>query len=443
MTRPSDDRTTKHAAYDDAVAVVRTLRDAGHVAYFAGGCVRDTLLGLAPKDYDVATDAPPDRVRKLFRNTQAVGAAFGVILVRQGKSVIEVATFRTDGTYLDGRRPEAVVFTTAEEDAKRRDFTINGLFMDPLDGDKVIDYVGGLEDLKSETLRAIGEPNHRFEEDHLRLLRAVRFAARFNLQIEPATAAAIRAHAKHLPRISPERIADELRRMLTPSTRVNAWPMLWSFRLVHQVMRFFSGVQDHELNTEVSVFLKIPSNQEIPFALAMAAAVVDFPWQGWTSDTPDEADMFAVVSSDGRSAERALRKALRLSNDELDDLRDTIDGAVGLVTGFRTRTVATIKRFLARSTASLSIVLLEAIAAVPGNHDDAVRDALSALLPYKGTDVAPPPLITGDDLTELGWSPGPVFKRVLDAVYDAQLEDRVADKKAAIQLAESLRQSSM
>src|SRR5438132_61390 len=199
---------------EDASAIVRRLRDAGHVAYFAGGCVRDMLLGLTPKDFDVATDAPPQRVRELFSNTQAVGAAFGVILVRHRTSVIEVATFRTDLQYKDGRRPEGVVFTTAEEDAKRRDFTINGLFMDPLDGDKVIDYVGGQEDLRSRTLRAIGEPNHRFEEDHLRLLRAVRFAARFDMTIEATTAQAIARHADHLKRISPERIAEELRMML-------------------------------------------------------------------------------------------------------------------------------------------------------------------------------------------------------------------------------------
>ena len=198
----------KHASRDDAVAVVKRLRDAGHIAYFAGGCVRDTLLGLTPKDYDVATDAPPDRVRQLFSNTQAVGAAFGVILVRHRKSVIEVATFRADLQYKDGRRPEGVVFTTAEEDAKRRDFTINGLLMDPLEGDKVIDYVSGQEDLKNKVLRAIGEPNHRFEEDHLRLLRAVRFAARFGLVIEPSTATAITGHAEQLKRISPARVGE-------------------------------------------------------------------------------------------------------------------------------------------------------------------------------------------------------------------------------------------
>ncbi len=162
-SKPPSDRA-------DALLVLRQLRDAGHVAYFAGGCVRDELLGLTPADYDIATDAPPDRVRQLFRSTAAVGAAFGVILVRQNRSVVEVATFRSDLDYRDGRRPSGVTFTTAEQDAQRRDFTINGLFLDPLEN-RVIDFVGGQDDLKSKIIRAIGQPQQRFVEDHLRLLR--------------------------------------------------------------------------------------------------------------------------------------------------------------------------------------------------------------------------------------------------------------------------------
>src|SRR4051794_6446387 len=221
---------------EDAEAVVRRLRDAGHVAYFAGGCVRDELLGLTPKDYDVATDAPPTRVRQLFNNTQAVGAAFGVILVRWKQSQIEVATFRAEGAYLDGRRPSEVTFTTAEQDARRRDFTINGLFHDPIER-KVIDYVGGQADLRAKVLRAIGEPNHRFEEDHLRLLRAIRFAARFDLEIKGETAVAIAKHREQLKRISPERIAEELRLMLTPNTRKRAWQELWRFGMMPVIFR--------------------------------------------------------------------------------------------------------------------------------------------------------------------------------------------------------------
>ncbi|HXE52477.1 MAG TPA: CCA tRNA nucleotidyltransferase, partial [Tepidisphaeraceae bacterium] len=217
---------------EDARAVVHRLRKAGHVAYLAGGCVRDLLLGLQPKDYDVATDAPPSRVRDLFSNTQAVGAAFGVILVRHRRSQIEVATFRAESGYQDGRHPSQVRFTTAQEDAQRRDFTINGLFLDP-ENNQVIDYVGGQDDLKARRIRAIGEPSHRFDEDSLRLLRAVRFSARFDFPIEPVTAAAIITHAAQLKRISPERIADELRLMLTPATRTSAWKILWDLKLVH------------------------------------------------------------------------------------------------------------------------------------------------------------------------------------------------------------------
>ncbi|HSI32522.1 MAG: CCA tRNA nucleotidyltransferase, partial [Phycisphaerae bacterium] len=350
---------------EDAVAVLLRLRQAGHVAYFAGGCVRDLLMGRTPKDWDVATDAPPKRVRALFTNTQAVGAAFGVILVRHGPSTVEVATFRTEGTYTDGRRPDSVRFTTAAEDAQRRDFTINGLFLDPEEGSEmtsqdsdhplpdptrlghfsdrvprpaedeptggespcplfasgdptvapdlqseirnpksaipqdsalntqhspllhptphgtVIDYVGGVADLRANLLRAIGDPRARFAEDHLRLLRAVRFAARFGLSIDPATAAAIRDNAMKLRGISPERIAEELRLMLTPPIRAAAWPALWEFALIDVVMRFVPGapgvdVEAGDLDPARSLFLKVAPGEPISFGLALAAAVLDY-----------------------------------------------------------------------------------------------------------------------------------------------------------------------
>ena len=198
---------------DAAMAVVRRLRDHGHTAYLAGGCVRDMLLGREASDYDVATDATPDKICSLFSRTRKVGVQFGVVLVRQGRHWIETATFRTDVNYEDGRRPERVEFTTAEEDARRRDFTVNGLFYDPLE-DRVIDYVAGRRDLEDGVIRAIGEPAARFAEDHLRLLRAVRFATRLGFQIEPETARAIRSHAAKIERISPERIREELEKML-------------------------------------------------------------------------------------------------------------------------------------------------------------------------------------------------------------------------------------
>ncbi|MEM1423575.1 MAG: CCA tRNA nucleotidyltransferase, partial [Planctomycetota bacterium] len=212
------------AQRDSAVRIVRTLAGAGHAAYFAGGCVRDELLGSEPKDYDVATDATPDEVEAAFRNTKPVGKSFGVILVRDGSSVTEVATFREEGAYTDKRRPDEVRFADAEADAHRRDFTINALFLDPLDTrddqrGRVIDFVGGLEDLERGVVRAVGDPAERLAEDHLRALRAVRFAARFAFPIEERTADAIRAHASALEGVSRERIGDELRRILAHPRR--------------------------------------------------------------------------------------------------------------------------------------------------------------------------------------------------------------------------------
>ena len=419
---------------EDALAVLTRLREAGHVAYFAGGCVRDELLGLTPKDYDVATDAPPDRVRKLFTNTQAVGAAFGVILVRHKKSVVEVATFRTDGKYVDGRRPEAVTFTTVEEDAKRRDFTINGLFLDPIEN-HVIDYVGGQEDLKNKVLRAIGDPNHRFEEDHLRLLRAVRFAARFALGIERVTAAAIMANAPHLARISPERIAEELRLMLTGNSRVRAWEMLHQFGLDAVIFRFLQLPPWKEPHPEVRgprgmvLFSRVAPGQPIPFGLALAAATLEHAVQR----LPHLAEWPRVIREvTVRSIVRALRQSLRISNDEVDTLEGTLFGVEFLLVE-ATPTIAQLKRFLARPTSPLSRALLAALPLAV--RQDNRSEVEARLTEFESTDFAPAPLVTGDDLTDAGLSPGPRFKVALDQTYDAQLEGRVKTRKDAIEMA--------
>jgi poly(A) polymerase len=415
------------------MVVLRRLREAGQVAYFAGGCVRDLLLKLEPKDYDVATDAPPQRVRSLFSNTQAVGAAFGVILVRLGESVIEVATFRTDLEYRDGRRPEGVRFATAEEDANRRDFTINGLFLDPVD-DRVIDFVGGQDDLRAKQIRAIGKADDRFAEDHLRLLRAVRFAARLDFQIEPATTAAIVAHAHQLIRISPERIADELRRMMTGRNADIAWRLLWELTLVHPVFRFVPAAGDGTVDFNQSIFVSMNRTTSFcSFGLALATVAVDYRWQragrpvdirSWLTKT----EISMIV--------RAMRQGLKLSNDESDELEGTLSGAAAMLAD-PLPGIARQKRFLATPTAAPARRFLAALKQCE-LHVERIARIEADLADLEKTEFAPPPLITGDDLTAAGATPGPAFKRALDSAYDAQLENRITTRAQAMEIAMSM-----
>lgn len=419
---------------EDALAVLRGLRDAGHVAYFAGGCVRDLLLGIPPGDYDIATDAPPPRVRQLFSNTQAVGAAFGVILVRQGQSVVEVATFRADAEYHDGRHPSAVRFTSAEEDARRRDFTINGLFLDPLDGDRIIDYVGGREDLAAGVIRAIGEPAARISEDSLRLLRAVRFAARFGFAIEPTTAAAIASHAAQLKRISPERIADELRHMLTAPTRVSAWQLLLQLGLAAEIFRFLPP--PHVAPAPAGIFSHLATGEPIDFGLALAAAIISY------RSTPQ--NVLALLAQQHiRADARAMRQALRISNEESDALTGSLEG-LHILLADPPPGVVQLKRFLARPTAGLTRMLLPALAAADlGIAPTRTADVEAELSRLSKTDFAPTPLLTGDDLTAMGLSPGPQFKRILDAVYDAQLGGTITTYDEAKRLTRGLADSTI
>jgi poly(A) polymerase len=414
---------------DDALAVLRRLRDAGHTAYFAGGCVRDSLLGRDPKDYDVATDAPPKRVRELFSNTQAVGAAFGVILVRQRASQVEVATFRAEGGYTDGRHPSEVRFTTAQEDAQRRDFTINGLFLDPI-ADQVIDYVGGQHDLQAGLVRAIGNPTERFEEDSLRLLRAVRFSARFSFPIEPATAAAIVAHAPQLKRISPERIAEELRIMLTATTRPAAWRMLWDLNLIETLFRFLKFPRRETPAATRYLFDQVASGEPILFGLALAAATVCYRMHT-DAGLSDVRQLFS--RPEVQAAVNALRQGLKISNEESEQLRGTLAGLERLLADTPPG-VARLKRFLAEPTAPQSRQLLAAMANI-GIQTERILQLQPVLAELEKTEFAPVPLIDGDVLTREGLHPGPIFKRILEAVYDAQLEGRVKTQEEAIALA--------
>jgi tRNA nucleotidyltransferase/poly(A) polymerase len=419
---PDSDR-----ADQDAFSILQRLRGAGYEAYFAGGCVRDLLMGQTPKDFDVATSAAPNQVRGLFKNTQAVGAAFGVILVREGKTTVEVATFRTDLEYRDGRRPEGVKFATAREDAQRRDFTINGLFLDPVEN-RIIDYVGGQADLAAKTLRAIGNADARFAEDHLRMLRAVRFASRFGFDIEPATAVAIKAHAHQIKGISPERIAEELRKMLMPGTRDKAYRLLRQFGFIPILLRFLSQKGPQNGDRPINLFARIPNENPISFGLGLAILVLNFRMNVTVQFDP----RIWLAPAEVKRSIHAMRQSLKISNDEADEMAGSM-AFVQLLSDVPP-SVAVIKRFLAQRYSDDATLLMTSMAKC-GMMSDRIQSVLAELDRWRKTEYAPPPFITGDDLTAAGATPGPKFKIALDAAYDAQLEDRISTKQQAMELA--------
>lgn len=405
-------------AREVALDVIRALRVGGHVAYLAGGCVRDEILGHAAKDYDVATDASPDRIASLFRRTRAVGKAFGVMQVQDRGVTVEVATFREEHGYSDRRRPDAVTFSNAEEDARRRDFTINALFIDPLAPPQsvhgvrvegaVIDHVGGLADIAGRVIRAVGDPDARLAEDNLRALRAVRFAARLGFMLDPATAAAITRHAAELAGVSRERIGEELRRMMVDPSRAIAVSLIESL-----------GLDGSVLNERASGKASRPVLGLLvgPAALATALAA-------WAIDRagPD-----LIV---GETVIR-WRRALCLSNEESDDLRSLLAGVRELRQRWLGLGVAGRKRLAAAPWFGEAIRLLE------GFEPDTARDRRRAAgeLAQTPGGLAPKPLVTGDDLVAAGIAPGKGFGGWLDAVYDAQLEGRVSSAGDALALA--------
>ncbi len=431
-----------------AVEVVETLRAAGFQALWAGGCVRDRLLGLTPADYDVATDARPEAVRKLFRRTIEVGASFGVVEVLGPKVedqllTVQVATFRTEGPYSDGRHPDRVEFTSAEGDAQRRDFTINGMFFDPL-AEQVIDYVGGQKDLVDRVLRAIGDPAARFEEDKLRLLRAVRFAARFDLTIEPETRSAIGAFAEQIAVVSAERITDEFRKMLTHAGRVRALSLLWELGLIQPILPEVVPMKgllqgrpdapngdlwDHTLN--VLGRLESPS-----FPLVFAALLHDV---GKPRTLGRTADKYTFYYHEHVGREMASRIALRfkLSNVERERIEWLVEKHIYLCDARQMKT-SKLKTILAHPGIRELLALHRADALAAERSTDHVEYCEQLLAEWTEADLNPPPLITGHDLLRRGLEQGPLFKELLDQVREAQLEGRIRSTGEAMQLVEQI-----
>jgi poly(A) polymerase len=436
-----------------ATRIVRELRQAGYSAYLAGGCVRDLVLGREPADYDVATSATPEQVMRLFPQTYAVGVQFGVVLVpvrRDGLEAadnyaIEVATFRSDGVYSDSRHPDEVQFSTdARLDVQRRDFTINGMLLDPV-SQEVLDYVGGREDLKRQIIRTIGDPRQRLSEDKLRMLRAVRFAARFGYAIEPNTLAAIRQLSPEIHQVSRERIRDEILKMLTEGRARRAFELLDETGLLEQVLpeiKRMQGVQQPpQFHPEGDVWIHtlmllegLPAN--CPKTLALGVLLHDVGKPPTFRIAPDRIRFDSHAEVGTRMAEEICRR-FRLSNDETEQVCSLVANHMRFG-DVKKMKKATLKRFL-RLPKFEEHLELHRLDCLSSHRDLSLYEfAKESLYNTPPEQIRPKPLINGDDLIQAGYKPGPQFKDLLTAVEDAQLDGVITTKEEALSLVQSL-----
>ena len=456
---------------DFSISIVRTLRQRGFQAYLVGGCVRDLLLGREPKDYDVATDATPQQVMEIFPETYAVGAQFGVVLVPAPEQAhetaaaasasaenssrghaIEVATFRSDIGYSDGRHPDEVRFSRdPREDVARRDFTINGMLLDPLSGQtpgptpgqtpgSVLDFVGGRKDLEAGIIRAIGDPERRFDEDKLRMLRAVRFAARFEYVIEPATFAAVQKLADRIQVVSRERVRDELTRMLTEGHGRRAFLLLDESGLLQQVLPEISAMkgvaQPPEFHPEGDVFvhtLLLLDNlpQSCPLTLAWGALLHDVGKPATFRVAPDRIRFDNHVDVGVKMAEEICRR-LRFSNDETEQILALVDNHMRFGHVSRMKE-STLKKFLRLPKFDEHLALHRADSLASHRSLSTYEFIQQKRAEIPAEKMRPSPLVTGDDLIAAGHVPGPKFREILTAVEDAQLEGRLPSREAALE----------
>lgn len=410
--------------------VVTRLQEAGFEAVYAGGCVRDMLLDAEPHDYDVASSARPEQVQSLFRRTVAVGAQFGVVCVLEGPHEIQVATFRSDGEYTDGRHPETVSFSDAENDALRRDFTINGLFYNPLKK-TVSDFVGGRADLDAKIIRAIGNPEHRFEEDKLRLLRAVRFACTLGFEIEPSTWAAVCTNAPKLEMVSAERIREEFTKIMLSPGRVRGFDLLDQSGLMRVILPEIEALkgceQPPQFHPEGDVWIHtrlmlslLPKEVSLPLVLAVLFHDIAKP-ATFSYDETAKRIRFSGHEKLGAEMTEAILVRLRYSRKTIDDTVDAVANHMAFKDVQHMR-VARLKRFLARPTIADELALHK-VDCQSSNGDLSNYEFLKLKIDeFSHEPLIPPPLLTGNDLMRLGYQPGPQFKTILEAVQSAQLE---------------------
>jgi len=422
-----------------AQSVARRLAGAGHQALFAGGCVRDALLGLEPADYDIATSARPEEILALFPRSDEVGAHFGVIIVREQDYQFQVATFRSDGAYIDGRHPESVTFTSAEEDARRRDFTINGLFEDPFSGD-IIDHVEGRRDLEAGILRAIGIPRERFTEDALRLLRALRFAVHTGFEIHSATWDALCADAALIRQVSPERVRDEFSKIMTHSSRRMGIELLVDSGLMEFVIPEFLDLrgceQPPQFHPEGDVYVHtlmmlelLGDNSSLELALSVLLHDIAKP----PTFSIDETGRIRNSGHDrvgARMSEDILRR-LRYSNQVIENVCSMVGNHMNFMNVQHMRT-AKLKRFMARPTYEEELELHRVDCTSSHGMLDNIEFLNSKTEEFASEPLIPPSLVTGHDLIALGLEPGPHFGEILDYLQTEQLEGRITNRESAL-----------
>ena len=420
--------------------VAHRLRAAGHIAYFAGGCVRDMVRGLAAKDFDVATNATPDIVQKIFPHTYAVGAHFGVVVVVENGFNFEVATFRSDGAYLDHRHPVDVRFSSPEEDAKRRDFTINGMFFDP-EKNELIDFVGGRADLEVKVVRAIGDPAARFAEDRLRMLRAIRFATVLDYKIDSQTWDALVANAASINEISAERIREELVKIFLSPNRVHGWELLDQSGLMRSVLPELDAMkgclQPEQFHPEGDVFEHtklmlglLPEKVSAPLVLSVLFHDVGKP----VTAQVDETGRIRFNEHDriGAAMTESIMERLRFSRAEIDAVVEMVRQHMVFKDVPKMR-VAKLKRFMARPTFEEELELHRVDCASSHKMMDNYEFLLQKREEFANEPIIPPPLVRGDDLIALGMKPGPAFGEILEAVETRQLEGALKDRQQALE----------
>lgn len=422
-----------------ATRLVERLRGAGHQAYFAGGCVRDRLLGREAKDFDIATSARPEEIQSLFPRTLAIGAAFGVIAVLADGDEFQVATFRSDGAYHDGRHPDSVEFGTAEGDALRRDFTVNGLFYDPVEK-RVIDFVGGEADLRKKILRCIGDPQARFAEDKLRLLRCVRFSASLGFEIDPPTWSALCRKAEEITVVSAERIRDELVKIFTHPSRVAGFDLLDRSGLLKILLPEIEALkgceQPADFHPEGDVFVHtrlmlslLPERVSAPLVFSVLFHDAGKP-AAFHRDETGRIRFNGHESISARIASTVFHR-LRFSNAETEATVAMVKNHMSFK-DVKNMRVATLKRFLSRETIDDELELHRVDCL--GSHGllDNYRFLLERREEFSNAPLIPPPLITGRDLIDAGMTPGPAFKKILEAVQGMQLEGTLETREGAM-----------